>query len=408
VKRVVITGMGGITPIGDQWEDIASALHQGASGVQRLSEWSEYEGLHTNLAAWCPHFSVPSSYDRKKTRSMGRVALLATRASEVALIDAGLLDCEEIHDGRMGVAYGSSSGSPDAIIPHARMAMEKSVKGITATSFIQMMSHTCAANLALFFGLRGRVIPTCSACTSGSQGVGYAYEAIKFGRQKLMLAGGAEELSVSVAAVFDTMYATSTKNDAPATTPRPFDKDRDGLVIGEGAASLVLEELDHAVARGAHIYAEVVGFGTNSDGAHVTNPLAETMQRAMEGALLDAGITPEKVGYVNAHGTATEVGDIAESHATYNLFGRKPISSLKSYIGHTMGAAGAIEAWLTVRMMLEDLYAPTLNLNEVDERCAPLDYICGAPRRIDTDYVMSNNFAFGGINTSLIFRRWRP
>lgn len=407
MKRVVITGMGGVSPIGTSWDTIKDSLRQGRSGVQRIPEWSEYEGLQTNLAAPCRDFSIPKSYDRKKTRSMGRVALLAARASELALADAGLLGSDEIQDGRMGVSYGSSSGSPDAILPHARLAFEKNVRGITATSFIQMMSHTCAANLALFFGLKGRVIPTCSACTSGSQGIGYAYEAVKFGRQKLMLAGGAEELSVSVAAVFDTMYATSTRNNAPTSTPRPFDVERDGLVIGEGACTLVLEDLDHALSRGANIHAEVVGFGTNSDGAHVTNPLADTMRLAIEGALTDASLSPSSIEYVNAHGTATELGDIAESQATYGVFGEEiPISSLKSYMGHTMGAAGALEAWLTVEMMKDRWFAPTLNLVEQDMRCAPLDYIKHAGRTLDAEYVMSNNFAFGGINTSLIFKRW--
>ncbi|NUT15326.1 MAG: beta-ketoacyl-ACP synthase, partial [Cupriavidus sp.] len=244
-------------------------------------------------------------------------------------------------------------------------------------------------------------------CTSGSQGIGYAYEAIRSGRQVAMLAGGAEELDATEAAVFDTLFATSTCNDSPQTTPRPFDSGRDGLVLGEGAGTLVLEELEHAQARGARILAEIVGFGTNSDGAHVTQPRAETMAVAMRLALEDAGLDAARIGYVNAHGTATDHGDVAESHATHAVFGpATPVSSLKSYMGHTLGACGALEAWMTIEMMRDGWFAPTLNLSRPDPRCAPLDYIMQTPRELAVDYVMSNNFAFGGINTSLVFRRW--
>jgi 3-oxoacyl-[acyl-carrier-protein] synthase II len=254
--------------------------------------------------------------------------------------------------------------------------------------------------------MRGRVIPSSSACTSGSQAIGFAYEAIREGRQKVMVAGGGEELSAGSAAVFDTLFATSTRNDAPHTSPRPFDKDRDGLVIGEGAASLILEDLEFARARGAHIYAEVVGFGTNSDGAHITQPQAETMAIAIELALRDANLDAGSIGYVNAHGTATDRGDIAESHATHAVFGSEmPISALKSYFGHTLGACGALEACLTIEMMRSGWFAPTLNLDAPDPLCADLDYIVDGGRALDTEIVMSNNFAFGGINTSLIFRR---
>lgn len=282
------------------------------------------------------------------------------------------------------------------------------MEGVTATSYIQMMSHTAPVNIGVFFGAKGRVITTSSACTSGSQGIGYAYEAIKFGKQKAMIAGGAEELCVTEAAVFDTLYATSTKNAEPKLTPKPFDKDRDGLVIGEGACTLILEELEHAQARGANILAEIVGFGSNSDGKHVTQPTAATMQVAIELALEDANLDASVIGYVNAHGTATEKGDIAESNATASVFGNKvPLSSLKSYLGHTLGACGSIEAWACINMMEDNWFAPTLNLQHVDEQCADLDYIVDQGREITTDYVMSNNFAFGGINTSLIFKRWQ-
>jgi 3-oxoacyl-[acyl-carrier-protein] synthase II len=257
------------------------------------------------------------------------------------------------------------------------------------------------------FGLTGRIIPTSSACTSGSQGLGFAYETIKLGRQVAMLAGGAEELDATQAAIFDTLFATSTKNETPALTPSPFDAHRDGLVLGEGACTFVLEELEHARARGATIIAELVGFSCNSDGTHVTQPNATTMAVAMRQALDDAGLKPSDIGYVNAHGTATQHGDIAETAATREVFGEKtPFSSLKSYMGHTLGACGALEAWMTLEMMREGWVCPTANLTQVDPKCAPLDYVMGHGRAVQSEFVMSNNFAFGGINTSLIFKRW--
>lgn len=286
------------------------------------------------------------------------------------------------------------------------MMEERTTKGINATTYIKMMAHTAPVNIGVFFGVTGRVITTSSACTSGSQGIGYAYEAIKTGKQKAMIAGGAEELCATEAAVFDTLFATSVKNDAPGTTPRPFDAGRDGLVIGEGAGCLILEDMEHALSRNATIHAELVGFGTNSDGCHVTQPNAETMKLAMLLALEDAGLQASDIGYINAHGTGTQQGDIAESHATAQVFGKHvPISSLKSYMGHTLGACGALEAWISIEMMREGWFAPTINLEKVDAQCAELDYIMGEGRVLQCEYVMSNNFAFGGINTSLIFKR---
>jgi len=221
-----------------------------------------------------------------------------------------------------------------------------------------------------------------------------------------MIAGGAEELDITDTAVFDTLYATSTKNNAAHTTPRPYDKDRDGLVIGEGAGTLILEEYEHARARGARILAEIVGFGCNSDGNHVTQPQATTMAGALRLSLEDAGLPAEAVGMVSGHGTATEWGDIAETQATSEVLGsRAPIHSLKGHFGHSLGACGAVEAWLGIEMMREGWFCPTANLISVDERCGDLDYVMGQPRRLEVEHLMSNNFAFGGINTSLIFKR---
>ncbi|MDX6016358.1 MULTISPECIES: beta-ketoacyl-ACP synthase [Shewanella] len=407
-RRVVITGMGGISALGQDWDSVKAKLQAGQNAVVRMDEWDRFDGLHTRLAAPVSDFSTPAHYSRKKIRSMGRVSLMATRASEMALEDAGLLHDPLIASGAMGIAYGSSTGSTEPITAFGDMLKHGDMSGVTATSYIRMMAHTTAVNVGVFFGLKGRVITTSSACTSGSQGIGYAYEAIKYGQQDLMLAGGGEELCPTEAVVFDTLFATSTRNDTPELTPRPFDRDRDGLVIGEGACTLVLEELEHAKARGARIYAEVLGFGTNSDGLHVTQPNADTMEKAIRLALKDARIAPQQIGYVNAHGTATDRGDAAESRATAAVFGEQmPISSLKSYTGHTLGACGALEAWWSIMMMRDGWFAPTINLENIAEDCAELDYIRAKGRALDTDLVMSNNFAFGGINTSLIFRRWQ-
>ena len=406
-RRVAVTGMAGISPIGNHWTSIRASLGSYRNAVMRMPEWSDYDGLNTLLGAPAAPFELSERYTNKATRSMGRVALMATRASELALLDAGLLDDPLLKSGHLGIAYGSSAGTPKAICDFGKMIDEKSTKGINATTYIKMMGHTAPVNLGVFLGITGRIVTTSSACTSGSQGIGYAYETIRNGLQRAMIAGGAEELCVTEVAVFDTLFATSARNETADSTPRPFDAERDGLVLGEGAGSLVLEDLEHARARGAKIFAEVVGFGTNSDGSHITQPNARTMQIAMELALADAGIPPSSIGYVNAHGTATEHGDIAESQATRQVFGSQvPISSLKSYMGHTLGACGALESWISIEMMRAAWFAPTINLSRIDPHCADLDYIVGAGRHLECEYVMSNNFAFGGINTSLIFKRY--
>jgi len=406
-RRVVVTGMSGITAHGTNWKEIKPKLQAGKNAIVYMQDWERYPDLQTKLAAPIFDFEQPAHYTRKQARSMGRVALLSTRATELALEQSGLLNDPEIKSGRTGVAYGSSSGSPDAIKDFGAMLIKETASFLKSTSYIQMMGHTAPVNIGVFFGVTGRLIATSTACTSGSQGIGYSYETIKYGLQDIMLAGGGEELSPTQAAVFDTLFATSTKNDTPELSPSPYDKSRDGLVIGEGAGSLILEELEHAKARGAKIIAEVVGFGTNTDGAHVTQPQSETMGRAMRLALEDANLPASEIGYVSGHGTATDRGDVAESQATEQVMGNKiPLSSLKSFYGHTLGACGAVEAWLSIEMMNCDWYAPTINLTELDPECGEVDYITGAGREMNNEYIMSNNFAFGGINTSLIFKRW--
>jgi 3-oxoacyl-[acyl-carrier-protein] synthase II len=407
-RRVVVTGMAGLSPIGLEWKAVREALRTGRSGVRRIDDWEDVDGLRTLVGAPVADFVTPANYPRKKTRTMGRVSLLSTRAAELALRDAALLDDPVIQSGRTGVSHGSSSGSPPAMGVYARqLFVGHTTRSISANDFLQFMSHTTAANIASFFGVRGRIIPTSSACTSGSQGIGYGYESIRFGQQDVMLTGGAEELARMDAVIFDVLFAATTRNDEPHRTPRPFDVARDGTVVGEGAGCLVLEELERARARGAHIYAEIIGYGTNCDGQHFTNPDPDGMEQVIRLGLADAGIDARAVDYVNAHGTGTETGDIAESRATHAVFGAAtPVSSLKGHLGHTLGACGVLEAWMTIEMMNEGWVAPTLNLSEVDARCAALDYVRDAPRDLEVEVAMSNNFAFGGVNTSLVFKRW--
>ncbi|NOH78732.1 beta-ketoacyl-ACP synthase [Vibrio sp. RE86] len=404
-RRVVVTGMSGVTAFGNDWQAIEPKLRACENATQYMPSYEQYDGLNTKLAAPVDDFELPKHYKRKQVRGMGRVSKLATVATENALEQAGLIGSPVLTNGQTGIAYGSSTGSTDAIGAFGVMLNEKTTKAITATTYVQMMPHTTAVNVGLFFGLKGRVIPTSSACTSGSQAIGYAFEAIKHGYQTVMVAGGGEELCPTESAVFDTLFATSLKNDAPKSTPRPYDTHRDGLVIGEGAGTLVLEEYEHAKARGATIFAEIIGFASNCDAAHVTQPQMETMQICMEMALQNAGIEADRIDYVSAHGTATDRGDIAESNATANALGKVPISSLKSYFGHTLGACGAIEAWLSLEMMHTGWFSPTLNLDSLDEQCGNLDYITGSGRELNVEYLMSNNFAFGGINTSIIFKK---
>lgn len=404
MRRVVVTGMGIVSPLGGTILTAYDRLKKFENCVSTLDELKEYKGLNSNLGATAG-FVRPEHWTRKTTRTMGPVAEYALAATEQAVREAGL-DANELESGRTGIAYGSCSGSVAAHLDLFSMFYEHELKNVTSGTYIKLMPQTTACNLSVHYKTHGRLVPTGTACTSGSLAIGNAYELIKFGVQDVMLAGGAEEFSPSQVAIFDTLYATSLKNDAPKTTPSPYDANRDGLVIGEGAATLVLEEREHALARGAKILAEVVGFCENTDGTHITNPNAATMAMALKGALDDAGIGGDAIGYVNGHGTATKSGDIAETTATYEVFKRAvPISSTKSYTGHTLGACGSIEAAMTIMMLNEGWYHPTLNLSSVDPACAPLDYISGEARRIDAEYAMSNNFAFGGVNTSLVFKR---
>ncbi|MDA3043343.1 MULTISPECIES: beta-ketoacyl-ACP synthase [unclassified Campylobacter] len=406
LNRVVVTGFGNVCAFGREWSEIRAKFEAKQNAVKFMSEWDRFGSeLNTRLAAPIINYAPPSQWDRKQLRSLGIVSQYAVEAAGLALKDAGLLDDESIKDGRMGVAAGSSTGSTGPICEAVKLMLGMP-SNFNANTYVKMMPHTTAANIAIFYGLKGRMIPTSSACTSASHAIGYSYEAIKYGQIDMMLAGGAEELCPSEAFVFDRLFATSCKNDAPNLAPAPFDSERDGLVLGEGGSMLVLESLESAKKRNAKIYAEIVGFGSSCDGTHITRPQSATMKEAMRLALKDANLTPEKIGYINAHATATKQGDIAESIATNELFGEKTaISSLKSYLGHTLGACGALESFFSIMMMKQSRFYPNLNLNKVDCECANLNYLRDITE-IKTEFVMNNNFAFGGVNTSLIFKNF--
>lgn len=409
-RRVVVTGAGMLSALGRTWDDAFARLKEKKNLVEYMQGWQDFKSMNTRLA--CPYADALPKFPRKKVRGMGRVALLSLVATDDALRMARLIDGEEnispdVQNGRTGIAYGSCMGSIQALSDMVGIVDRGDFSKVDSQTYIKCMPQTCAANLSVYYQVKGRVIVTDTACTSGSQAIGYGYEAIEDGRADIMIAGGADELSAADSAIFDIMGAASTRNDSPKTTPRAWDRSRDGLVLGEGAATVILEDLEHAVKRGARIFAEVVGFGTNMDGTHITSPNSETQAVALRLALEDAGIAPEQVSYINAHGTATLNGDVSESKAVFSVFGSSvPISTTKSYVGHTLGACGTLEAWLTINMMNEGWFHPNLNLTEPDPECAPLDYIRDEGRVMDAEYVMSNNFAFGGVNTSLIFKKW--
>ncbi len=402
-RRVVVTGIGITSPIGNDLPTVTRSLQEGQSGVRAFPEWGEVKSLRTRLGA--PVDVDLSTLSRKRTRTMGRVAQLAAWATQKAIDEAGL-SADLLSSGRVGIAYGSTSGSPPSIEEFVgSLVGNRSLDGIQSATYLRFMSHTCAANLAQYFAVRGRVLTTCSACVSSSQAIGYAFEAIRSGAQDVMLAGGAEELGIAAAAIFDIMFATSAGfNDRPTESPRPFDAARDGLVVGEGAGTLVLESLESATARGATIHAEVLGFGTNCDGYHMTAPFEDGMARVIELALEDARLPADRIEYVNAHATGTDVGDSTESRATLRVLGGKvPVSSTKGFTGHTLGGCGAIESIFCLAMLRDGFLAPSKNLVRVAPDCAPLDYVVGAPRQATPSIVMNNNFAFAGLNTSLVF-----
>lgn len=405
-RRVVITGEGFVSPAGSTGREIATFLAEGRSAVRVREDLCARYGLQTRLAAPVEDFDE-RTFPRQWRRSMSRISLMAVEATRRAIESSRLPEALVRHP-RTGISYGSTMGGTSAIEKCFRTLYETSdMEGFLSTTFLQIMSHTCAANIAIAYGVTGRILASCTACASSLQAVGFGYESIRYGQADVFLCGGAEELHSMMIGVFDTMKATTTAyNDSPSLTPRPFDAKRDGLVVGEGAGTLVLEEYEHALARGATILGEVVGFATGSDGGHMTNPSHEAMERVMRLALEDAGLTASEVSYVNAHATATPVGDVAESRAIGAIFGdRVPVSSLKGGLGHLMGACGVIELGAALGMLDLNRIVQTLNLETPDPECAALDYVRGAPREAAVTIVLKNSFGFGGVNASILVKR---
>ncbi|MEM1231042.1 MAG: beta-ketoacyl-ACP synthase [Pseudomonadota bacterium] len=403
-RRVVVTGTGVLSPVGNDRRSMHEALLAGHCGIVAMPQWNAITALRCRLGAPVD-FDGSAVLKRRALRSMGRTAQLGVHATALAIADARL-EGDALRDGRTGIAYGSATGSPDALLEFVQTVANNDASTLKATSYLRAMSHTAAVNMGVHFGVTGRIYTTSSACTAASQALGFAFEAIRSGAQDRMLAGGCDELTAAHCAVFDALLATSASNDTPQQALRPFDAQRTGLVLGEGAGTLVLEALETAQRRGAPILAEIIGFATNSDGVHLTAPNEATQAEALAAALRDADITAEAIGYVSAHGTGTATGDVSESRATAAVLGSVPISSIKGHMGHTLGACGALEAVATIEMMREGTFAATRNLAQVEPECAELDYLSGGPRALDVCYAMTNNFAFGGINTAIVLKRW--
>jgi 3-oxoacyl-[acyl-carrier-protein] synthase II len=404
-RRVVVVGMGIRSPIGNTLEEFVKSLKERRSGIYIMPEWQNIKRLRTRVAGLCHIEGEEELISRPYRRSMGRVAILAALSAIDAVKTSGLSE-EEIASQICGVSYGSTEGSTGNQMDYiSKIIQNRSLEGIPASWYLKCMSHTCAANLSLLFHTRGPFMASCTACVSGSQGIGFGYEAIKTGKADIMITGGADEVDFLSAAVFDLMMATSSNyNDRPSETPRPFDANRDGLVVAEGAATLILEEYERAKNRGAPILGEIEGFWTNGSGMHLTNSDARSMEECMLAALEDARRNPEEIQHVNAHATATSHGDEVEAIVINKIYGPNvPVTSIKGYMGHTMGACGAIEAIATLLMMREGFIASTLNLVNPDPALPPLNHVMGESWDQRFRVGVTNNFAFGGVNTSLVF-----
>ena len=409
-RRVVITGCSAITPIGYQKADIIASLRQGRSGVKPLRD----DGLLTDRihskVFGTVDYPIEYGFTRKHTKTMGPVAYYACQVAKDVLAASGL-DENFITSGRLGVSFGSTHGSPTVqrnIYKTFFSNLEEEFSTIGAVDYLKSMVHTTAVNITRMFGITGRVVASSTACTTSSQCIGFGYEMVKYGMQDAMLCGGADEYDTTTVAVFDNLLACSVDyNDTPQCTPRPFDVNRDGLVVGEGGAAVMLEEYEHARARGAKILGEVIGFACNNNGGDLILPNLDGITATLRLALEDAELQPAEVDFISAHATATKMGDVIEAQAIDRVYGNKPhVIGLKSYMGHTMGICGGIELILSLYMMEQGFLAPTLNLDSVDERCAMLRHV----RKIietRTSVAAIQNFAFGGVNTCLLIRNVR-
>jgi 3-oxoacyl-[acyl-carrier-protein] synthase II len=408
MRRVVVTGMGPVTPIGIGVEAFHKAQLEGKSGIRRITRFDASQ-LPAQIAGEVD-INVEDYIDKRELRRLDRFVQLALIAGELAIQDAGL-DLEREDRTRIGTLIGSGIGGMESFESQARVFVERGAHRISPFFIPMMIANMASGQLAMKYGLMGPSSTSVTACTTGADSIGNAYYVIQRGDAEIMLAGGTEAAVTPMAmGGFGVMKALSTRNDEPEKASRPFSLSRDGFVLSEGAAVLVLEDYEHARARGARIYAELVGFGRSADAHHITEPHPEGLgaKLAMEAALRDARVGPEVVGHINAHATSTPVGDRAETLAIKKVFGERayriPITATKSMTGHLLGAAGAVEAVASIQAIASGILPPTINLEDPDPEL-DLDYIPNTPREQRVDYVLSNSFAFGGMNASLLFKR---
>lgn len=406
-RRVVITACSVISPIGHGKKDVLHSLRNGVSGVKPLRE-DDFLTPHIHSKVFgTVDYEIDYDFSRKFRKTMGPVSYYACQVSKETLAKSGL-DDDFIRSGKLGVAFGSIHGSPTVQRGiYRNFFSETGFASIGAVDYLKSMVHTTAVNITKMFGITGRVISSSTACTTSSQSIGFGYEMVKYGLQDAMLCGGADEYDTTTVAVFDNLLACSSGfNDRPHMTPRPFDVNRDGLVVGEGGGAVLLEEYEHAKNRGAEILGEVIGFSCNNNGGDLILPNVNGIRQTIRLGLGNAEIAPEDVDLVSAHATATKMGDVIEAQAIHSEYGGSPpVVSLKSYTGHTMAACGVIETIMTLYMMEEGMIAPTLNLEEVDERCAMIRHATEVQdQKIRIASVQ--NFAFGGVNTCLFIKRF--
>ncbi|HWI60300.1 MAG TPA: beta-ketoacyl-ACP synthase II [Symbiobacteriaceae bacterium] len=409
-QRVVITGMGAVTPLGLNVTEFWEGLKAGRSGVGLITRF-DAANFDTKIGAEVKGFTPGEFMDKKEARRMDRYTQFAMAAAKMAFADANL-KAEDLDSERSGVYFGSGIGGMETYSEEIGVLLQKGPGRVSPFMVPMMIANMAAGTIAIQWGLKGPNMTTVTACSSANNAVGEAFYAIREGRADLMVTGGSEASIVPVAyAGFGNMKALSTRNEAPEKASRPFDKGRDGFVMGEGGGVLILESLEHATKRGARIYAEVIGYGCAADAHHMVQPPenGEGGARAMKRAIADAGIRPEEIGYINAHGTSTPQGDIAETRAIKTIFGdhayKLAVSSTKSMHGHLLGAAGAVELIATVKALEHGILPPTINQEVPDPEC-DLDYVPNQARECRVDVALSNSFGFGGQNATVIVRRW--
>jgi len=407
-RRVVVTGMGAITPIGNTVAEFWRGLMNGTSGVGRITCF-DASRFTTQIAAEVKGFDPTEFMDRKEAKRMDRFAQFAVAGSRMALQDAGIDD--NVDWERVGVLIGSGIGGIQTLEEQCRNLIEKGPDRVSPFFVPMMIPDIASGQVSIMTGAKAHNTCTVTACASGTNAIGDAFRVIQNGGADVMITGGTEAaISPLSMAGFCSARALSRRNDEPERASRPFDKDRDGFVMGEGVGILILEELEHAKARGARIYAELVGYGCTGDAYHITTPAPEGdgARRAMEAAIKDSGIDKSLIGYINAHGTSTEYNDKFETMAIKSVFGERaysvPVSSTKSMTGHLLGAAGGIESIASVLALYEQMIPPTINYETPDPEC-DLDYVPNRPRAAKIEAVMSNSFGFGGHNAVLVFRK---